>query len=162
MISFSSINIISKYFNPDSSNCISNETNNITEPINRNLVKNFKLPIQYLDGSQLFSITDNVSDDLELITKENEKQKTMYHYLFKPTHHFGENLIPEWKKYYTTNIDYLNDTKNVLENMNEYRNTLLHDNFDYKIKCEKMSQINEMKFNNKKIKFQKLKKNKTE
>jgi hypothetical protein len=148
MISFSSINIISKYLNPDASNCNSNETNNITEPINRNLVKNFKLPIQYLDGSQLFSITDNVSDDLELITKENEKQKTMYHYLFKPTHHFGENLIPEWKKYYTTNIDYLNDTKNVLENMDEYRKSLLHDNFDYKIKCEKINDIwNDLKHN---------------
>ena len=148
MISFSSINIISKYLNPDASKCNSNDTKNKTEPINRNLVKNFKLPIQYLDGSELFSITDNVSDDLELITKENEKQKTMYHYLFKPTHHFGENLIPEWKKYYTTNIDYLNDTKNVLENMNEYRKSLLLDNFDYKIKCEKINDIwNELKHN---------------
>jgi len=148
MISFSSINIISKYLNPDISNCNTDETNNITEPLHRNLVKNFKLPIQYLDGSELFSVSDNISDDLELVTKENEKQKTMYHYLFKPTHHFGENLIPEWKKFYTNNINYLNDTKNVLENINEYRKNLLLDNFDYKIKCEKINEIwNELKHN---------------
>ena len=64
MISFSSINIITKYFNPDSSNCNSNDTKNITETINRNLVKNFKLPIQYLDGSEeeyLIPTQQNVS-----------------------------------------------------------------------------------------------------
>ena len=104
MISFSCINIVSKYLNSDVSNCNSSDINDKAEKINRNLVKNFKLPIQYLDNTELFSITDNVSDDLELITTQNEKQKTMYHYLFKPTNHFGENLIPEWKKYYTTNI----------------------------------------------------------
>ena len=148
MISFSCINIVSKYLNSDVSNCNSSDINDKAEKINRNLVKNFKLPIQYLDNTELFSITDNVSDDLELITTQNEKQKTMYHYLFKPTNHFGENLIPEWKKYYTTNIDYLNDTKNVLTNMNEYRKNLLSDNFQHKINCEKINEIwNELKYN---------------
>ena len=112
MLSVSCINIVSKIINPDS---IKEPTDTPKEiPISTdtptiNLVQNFKLPIQYLDNSQLFSITDNVSNDLELITTENEKQKSMYHYLFKPTNNFAENLIPEWKKYYTTNVEYLNE-----------------------------------------------------
>ena len=151
MLTLSCVNIFSKIINPHS---IKEPTDTLKEiPISTdtptiNLVQNFKLPIQYLDNSQLFSITDNVSNDLELITTENEKQKSMYHHLFKPTNNFAENLIPEWKKYYTTNIDYLNDTKNVLENMTEYRNNLLQDNFNYNIKCEKINEIwNELKMN---------------
>jgi hypothetical protein len=101
------------------------------------MVHNFKLPIQYLDKSQLYSLSDTVSNDLELISVENEKQKSMYHYLFKPTHEFAEKLIPEWKKYYTTNIDYLNDTKSVIENMG-----ILHSNPDaYDVDCSKIKEI---------------------
>ena len=150
MLSFNCINIVSKFINRDNaSNCEIQEDAQVSdEKPYENLVKDFKLPIQYLDNSQLFSITDNVSNDLELITKENEKQKSMYHYLFNPTHSFAENLIPEWKKYYTTNIDYLNDTKNVLDNMKEYRKELLTDNYSYQIKSEKINEIwNEMKHN---------------
>lgn len=120
-------------------NPITNDSINIEKNIRNkeNLIHNFKLPIQYLDKSQLYSLSDTVSNDLELISVENEKQKSMYHYLFKPTHEFAEKLIPEWKKYYTTNIDYLNDTKSVIENME----TLHSKTHAYALDCSKIKEI---------------------
>jgi len=141
MFSFS--HIISNVANTDTP---TNEKLHLS--VKNNLVKNFKLPIQYLEQSELFCINDTVCNDLELVTTQNEKQKSMYHYLLKPTNEFGEHLIPEWKKYYTTNVDYLKDTQHVLQNMQEYRKKLLQENYTYQMRCEKINEIwNELKNN---------------
>jgi len=44
----------------------------------------------------------------------------MYEYLFKPKHQFAKEMIDSWKTQYTTDIDYLNDTQNILKEMNVY------------------------------------------
>lgn len=109
-----------------------------------NLVKDFKLPIQYLEDKYI--VSDIVSTDLELDSCQNEKQKSMYHYLFKPQHTFAEKMIPEWKKYYTTNIEYLNDTKSLLENMRTFKEKQYEN--PYALDCAKISEIwGEMKHN---------------
>ena len=109
-----------------------------------NLVKDFKLPIQYLEDKYI--VSDIVSTDLELDSCQNEKQKSMYHYLFKPQHPFAEKMIPEWKKYYTTDIGYLNDTKFLLENMRTFKEKQSEN--PYAMDCAKISEIwGEMKHN---------------
>jgi hypothetical protein len=85
----------------------------------KKMIDNFLLPITYLDKSQIFLLSDTVSTDLELTSSQNTK--SMYEYLFNPTHSFAKDLIPEWKKQYTNNAEFLNDTKYVLTSMNVYR-----------------------------------------
>jgi hypothetical protein len=98
----------------------------------------FKLPIQYLDSSEKYELSDIVSNDLELATIDND-QKSMYDYLFQPKHEFARNMIPEWKKQYTTNVEFLNDTKNVLQSMSHYR--LPMSKLTYELDCNKITTI---------------------
>jgi len=81
---------------------------------------NFRLPLNYLDKTELFTLSNIVADDLEL-TKNNDVSlgttKPMYDYLFYPSNQFAKEMIEKWKIEYTTNIDYLNDTKEILIKM---------------------------------------------
>jgi hypothetical protein len=99
----------------------------------------FKLPIHYLDDSEIHPLSTIVSNDLELATSSSENGQSMYQHLFKPKHLFAQNMIPAWNKHYTTNIDYLNDTKNVIEDMCLYRQALSTCKYD--IDCTKIMDI---------------------
>lgn len=77
----------------------------------------FKLPIDYLNSSDIFTLSPIVSSDLELFRQSREP--CMYDYLFQPTNAFGKMLIPSWGKTYTTNTIYLNDTKYIIENLDK-------------------------------------------
>ena len=146
---FHCIQLLSKKLNTDNNNTDDNVKkdnfiNKTEHPIkstknNSSLVSDFKLPIQYLDETQLFNITDVVSGDLELVSNQNEKTKCMYDYLFKPKHSFAKDMIPEWNKYYTNNSEYLNDTKEVLNDMKIYREKI--ENCKYNINCDKINEI---------------------
>ena len=82
---------------------------------------NFRLPIQYLDKERLFKLNDVIAYDLELKIPSNyETTTTMYDHLFKPSHVFAKNTIPLWQQYYTTDIEFLNDTKYVINNLDTY------------------------------------------
>jgi len=74
----------------------------------------FRLPIDYLPESKKFPLLDNVASDLELIVSATG-QKTMYQHLFQPTHPFAEAIIGEWKKQYTNDVVYLEDTQHVIQ-----------------------------------------------
>jgi hypothetical protein len=81
----------------------------------------FKLPIQYLEESDIHTISNTVSNDLELI-KSNvesesepkpkpESETSMYHFFSNPSNAFAKQMIPQTSMYYTTNIDYLKETQ---------------------------------------------------
>ena len=97
-------------YNIDSSSNITdinsqmNTTTNIYLP--------FKLPIEY--QSEKHEISPIVTSDLELY---NSSDKPIYDLLFRPSHEFSKSLIDEWKKYFSTDIEYLKDTQNVIKNM---------------------------------------------
>ena len=98
------------------------------------LFSNFHLPITYLEKYEVFPLSDTVSNDLELVVSQNTH--SMYEYLFKPQHSFAKSMIPEWNKQYTTNIDFLNDSKNVLESMKIYRKDI-----SYSVDCSNIMEI---------------------
>jgi hypothetical protein len=100
------------------------------------LFSNFHLPITYLEKYEVFPLSDTVSNDLELVVSQNTH--SMYEYLFKPQHSFAKSMIPEWNKQYTTNIDFLNDSKNVLESMKIYRRDM---SYNYSIDCSNIMEI---------------------
>ena len=111
---------------------IPNFTNKTDEPTNTAIIEpdvllfdidtTFKLPIQYLDKDCLFSLSDTISYDLELKIPSNyESTQTMYDYLFNPSHTFAKNMIPLWQQHITNDVLYLNDTKHILTNIQEYQ-----------------------------------------
>ena len=95
---------------------------------------------------ELYNTLDNSANDLrpidsnepnkttspidETITPSNDTSLTssplspfsqsMYSHLFKPTHIFGKQMITQWVKQYTTNIPYLKDTQQVIQNSKQY------------------------------------------
>jgi hypothetical protein len=99
-----------------------------------NLATNFRLPITYLDASMVFQLSNTVSDDLELIRSNN---RPVYEYLFKPKHVFAQHIMKEWNKQYTTDVAFLNDTKQVLNNMNVYKEKIT----EMPIDCEQFYEI---------------------
>lgn len=113
-------------------------------------IQKFKLPISYLDPKDTFILYDTVANDLELTTSAsavtNTDTKCMYDYLFQPKHSFARFLIPEWKKQYTTNQQFLNDTQHILKNMNTYK-TVMRIGLDqetpdtYTPDCDKITEI---------------------
>ena len=104
----------------------------------------FKLPISYLEEGKKHILSPIVSTDLELSFIDSEKP-TMYEYLFKPTHEFARNMIPEWNKKYTTDVSFLQDTQNVLCNMSPYLEKMRSINTsqcgEHPVKCDKIMEI---------------------
>lgn len=95
----------------------------------------FKLPIQYLEKDKLYILNDDLSYDLELKIHDNVgTNTTMYDRLFTPSHTFAKNMIPLWHQQYTTDISYLNDTKKLIHNMDNYKNNM--QKYDYKLDCD--------------------------
>ena len=107
-------------------------------PFQREQIESFKLPISYLDKSKLHSLSDVVSSDLELIPSTNSSQpdKSMYSYLFKPSHPFSQLLIPNWEKQYTSDIDFLENTKTIINRFNKVR-----EHCNYNLDCHRIFDI---------------------
>lgn len=93
------------------------------KPNNEIIHTNFRLPLNYLDKTELFTLSSIVADDLELSKNitNGDTSKPMYDYLFCPSNQFAKEMIEKWKNEYTTNIDYLNDTKEILIKMDSYK-----------------------------------------
>ena len=96
----------------------------------------FKLPIDYLDSSNTFNLSQVVSSDLELIGQQD--RLGMYEYIFQPSHSFGKLLIQNWSKIYTTNIEFLNDTQIIVKSMGTYNSSLQR---VVPVNCERMFEI---------------------
>jgi hypothetical protein len=120
------------------------DSNNTSEPEPEVLLfdidTTFKLPIQYLDKDNLFSLSDTISYDLELKIPSNyESTQTMYDYLFNPTHTFAKNMIPLWQQHITNDILYLNDTKHILTNIQDYQQQI--NQYKYEFNCDTVKNI---------------------
>jgi hypothetical protein len=80
----------------------------------------FRLPIQYLDTSEIHELQETVANDLELsvpIVENTEIPITMYHHIMNPKTPFEEKMIPLWKKHYTTNTEFLMDSQQVIQSI---------------------------------------------
>jgi hypothetical protein len=89
----------------------------------------FKLPIEYLPEDQLFPLNPIVASDLELV--ESKSETSMYDHLFQPTTPFAKDMVHKWKKQYTTNTKYLEETQQVLLQQKEV-DTMLEPNYTLK------------------------------
>lgn len=68
----------------------------------------FKHPVEYLDPSMVHIISPVVCNDLEL--------ESMYNIAFKPQHKYAEQMIHQWKTKFTSDVEYLQQTQQVVKN----------------------------------------------
>jgi len=111
---------------------ISKDTENKTDTSNVSVATVFKHPITYVDPVKLHELPSSIVDDLEMIhTKSNsihivsssDDIKGLYHYVFQPTSVYGNEYLPIWSKYYSTDIEYLKNTQTLLK---VYDTEILH------------------------------------
>lgn len=82
-------------------------------PENASLHHPFRLPITYINEEELHPLPQNVVDDLEL--EKGAEESSVYGSLFLPHHLLGQNMIEDWKKFFTSNKQYIADTQLVMQ-----------------------------------------------
>lgn len=92
----------------------------VPEPTYANTV--FKLPIDHLD-EDTYTLSPIVASDLELVLGENP----VYDSLFNENQDFAKQILPMHQQKYTTNVDFLQDTQVVIENMDDFYETETYD-----------------------------------
>ena len=65
----------------------------------------------------------------------------MYDTLFRPSHQFAKNMIPEWNSHFTDNVAYLKDTQKIIENMDVYNENTKSNYAMHSNECDKIMQI---------------------
>ncbi len=65
-------------------------------------------PIDYLDKNKIHNISSVVCDDLEL--------ESMYNIAFKPNHKYAKDMIQQWKAKFTSDVEYLQQTQQLVAN----------------------------------------------
>lgn len=109
-------------------------TNNDNNDHNENDIEdthidsNFKLPIEYLDNEEVMTLSETVSNDLELVKSADEDNKCIYDILLEPTHCFSKQNIPLWNQKYTTNTSFLKDTQKIIQKMQTFKSHSENDN----------------------------------
>ena len=116
---------------------ISKPTSGIAVSTPDSTVSIFKHPITYVDSSKLHELPSSIIEDLEMVstkpklvvgdstsvadsnsgsvTSADTEIKGLYHYVFNPTSVYGNEYLPIWSKYYSTDIDYLTQTQQLLK-----------------------------------------------
>lgn len=107
---------INNLFNPD---FLLNNINNIINPEKNKKKENdklgnsyFNLPISFLENKR--KTEKNIIDDLEL--NDNNK-KSLYEYIFNSENYpFSKQNIPLWSEFYTSDINFLKDSQQLIIN----------------------------------------------
>lgn len=73
----------------------------------------FELPIEY--ATDKHELPKSIIEDLELVNvRDSSATKPLYNYLLSPQTIYGEKLIPQWSKHFTTCPKYLKETKQIV------------------------------------------------
>jgi len=120
---------------------------------------NFKLPISYLPKNT-YPLNPVVSEDLELLgtsadiidtssndcpekMRETEKSvsasRGMYEYLLNPQHQFALETIPLWNQQYTTDISFLQQSQQLIQDISSYKMEM--NKYPYRISCDSLLEI---------------------
>lgn len=101
------------YFYKMNESSVSEKEETKKEEFNYNS-KEFKLPIEYLDENDRFELSPIVEKDLELYTCMNDQGESVYKCLFSPKSEFSSRIVEKYKEYYTTNIEFLKETQDIV------------------------------------------------
>tara|TARA_A100001015_G_scaffold302733_1_gene391299 strand:+ start:4204 stop:6036 length:1833 start_codon:yes stop_codon:yes gene_type:complete len=106
---------------PEQSFHVSNpehENSNDAMDLEIDVKSDFMLPIDYLDEKKIKPLLTNVSTDLELTQSIEDESKDMYTHLLNPQDIFSKQIIEKWSKSFTNDIDFLQDTQSIIQNIN--------------------------------------------
>ena len=87
----------------------------------------FKLPISYLPPNEKHSISNALSDDLELlVSKDSTSTRSLYESLFFPTENtnttvYAKQYLYMWGETFTTNLVFLKNTQDFITRFHEDR-----------------------------------------
>jgi len=130
-------------------NLLSQPTNTRDESTDVPIYDGFRLPIDYVDSTELYTVPDVVMNDLELslidssfclfsgvfpsniysggCTPESPSSRTqasIYEHFICPTNVFAGEMTRDIQKRYTTNLRFLEDTQHVLTDTARYTNEI--------------------------------------
>jgi hypothetical protein len=96
---------------------------NINEHELNSIHNHFKLPIHYIEDK--IEISSSINDDLELYSESNNDtgENKLYDYVFTPTNPYAKNMIKEWSKYYTYDVNFLKDSQNLIKSLKNQNTT---------------------------------------
>ena len=77
---------------------------------NINVDSVFKMPIDYLEESDVYDLSPVVASDLELDSSQNG-EKSVYEIALKPQHSYATSMISRVKTKYTTHAGFLQNTQ---------------------------------------------------
>ena len=138
------------------SNVAKTEKNKISNTVSK-IISKFSLPITYLTPSLIHPLSPIVANDLELNIDNSHNTDvsgetnnvSMYDNIFIPKHIFAKQMINQWVKQYTTNIPYLKDTQQIIQNSPMYLDNMKTQPKCSKINCDKIIEIwNDVKCDN--------------
>jgi hypothetical protein len=119
--------------------------------IKKQIYAGFRLPIEYVDSAEVYTVSDIVMNDLELstdasfclfpgvdtssiysggcarsenLTNTGESNASIYEHFICPTNIFSGEMTREIQKRYTTNVAFLKDTQDVLAETAQYASSI--------------------------------------
>ncbi len=117
--------------------------------LEKDLVESIKLPIEYQDNKYINTLNQNIITDLELVetisndssndsksdssndsnssndsSKNDNNTKSIYEHIFEPSNCFGKLVVKKLPNIYTTNIEYLKDTQQLLSSWSNKNNII--------------------------------------
>ena len=73
-----------------------------------------------------------VISDLEMVHSLDTSQESMYSHMFSTTDEMANHVIPMFQHTYTTDVSYLLHTQQLIENMEDFRESRVADQMTYK------------------------------
>jgi len=74
--------------------------------------EHFQLPISY--NAKKMQLKSNIIEDLELVETIDPSCVSVYHSAFQPTTCFGKKVLELFPRFYTTDVQFLKDTQQIL------------------------------------------------
>ena len=73
----------------------------------------FKLPIEFNEKKR--PLSKSIQEDLEMVVYKENPSENLYYTLTKPQSDFGKETLELWRKYYTTDTNFIEDSQKLIK-----------------------------------------------
>jgi hypothetical protein len=94
-----------------------------------NINEIFKVPICYND--KVKKLNNTVVSDLELVKCVEKEETSIYDNIFKPSNKVSTKVIEQFADYYTTDVDYLKDTQQLIKSLNSKELNTIYNKYSF-------------------------------
>jgi len=81
----------------------------------------FQLPIMYGDPAHIHPLAPHLVTDLEMVETTHVGSVPIYEHLFQPSHPWARDNIGAWSQQFSTDMEYLTDTQEVITEMGRFQ-----------------------------------------